>query len=115
VQILPGSIYQQEPVDSSSFASLGVDTVDQVIKQGIIQPITSLTLTPPVTSGQAINYLIQASILEQDAVPVVLSYFNSANPSIPFTGPGGLGTSQPTIRQCTVSLVAKSGISATAG
>jgi hypothetical protein len=115
VQVLPGSIYQQEPVDSSSYASLGIDTVDQVIKQGIIQPITSLTLTPPGTAGQALNYLIEASILEQDAVPIVLSYFNSANPSIPFTGPGGSGTSQPTIRQCTLSLVAKAGVAATAG
>src|SRR5258707_14090742 len=58
VQILPGSIYQQSPVDTSSYDSLGIDTVDQIIKQGIIQPITSLTLTPPVTCGQAVNYLI---------------------------------------------------------
>jgi hypothetical protein len=115
VNILPGSIYQQAPVDSVAYASLGIDAVDQVIKQGIILPITSLTLTPPAIAGQAINYLIQASVFELDTGSTVLSYFNSANPAVPFTGPGGSGTAQPTIRQCTISLVAKAGVAATAG
>jgi hypothetical protein len=115
VQILPGSIYQQEPVDTVAYGSLGTDAVDQIIKQGIILPTTSLTLTPPGTSGQAVNYLIQAEVFEQDTNNVVLGYFNSANPLVPFSGPGGFGASQPTIRQCTVSLVAKSGVAATAG
>lgn len=115
VQILPGSIYQRVPLDSVSYGSLGVDTVDQIIKQGIILPVTNLTLAPPSTSGQAINYLIEAALLEQDVNPVVLSYFNAANPAIPFSGPGGSGTSQPTIRQCTLSLIAKAGVAAVAG
>ena len=105
----------QEAVDTVAYGSLGVDTVDQIIKQGVIMPITALTLTPPSTSGQAINYLIEAELSEVDNNTTVLSYFNSAAPTIPFTGPGGNGSSQPQTRQCTVNLVAKAGAAATAG
>lgn len=115
VNIGPGSIYQQEPVDSTSYGSLSADTVDQIVKQGIVLPITSLTLTPPGTAGQAINYLIEAELIVQDTTPVVASYFNSANPTVGLSGPGGSGSPQNTIRQCTVSLVAKAGVAATAG
>ncbi len=115
VNIGPGAIYSQEPLDSVAYGSLGVDTVDQIVKQGVIMPITALTLTPPTTSGQAINYLIEAELSEVDNNTAVLSYFNSASPTIPFTGPGGSGSSQPQTRQCTVNLVAKAGPAATAG
>ncbi len=115
VQIGPGAIYTQVPADSISYGSLGVDTVDQIVKQGISLPVTSLTLTPPAGSGQAINYLIEAELAEQDTGSAVLSYFNSANPTIPFTGPGGSGTAQPTLRQCGINFVAKAGVPATAG
>lgn len=116
VTITPGSIYQLSSVDSTAYSSLPVDTVNQIIKQGILlQPGTNLTLTPPGVSGQAINYLIEASFLESDTGSAILSYFNSAQPTIPFTGPAGSGVSQPTLRQGLVSIVAKAGVAATAG
>ena len=115
VNIGAGAIYSQTPLDSVAYGSLGVDTVDQIIKQGVILATSSLTLTPPATSGQAINYLIEAELVEQDTNSTVLSYFNSATPTVPFTGPAGSGVAQPTLRQCTVALVAKAGVAATAG
>ncbi|RFB80032.1 hypothetical protein [Methylovirgula sp. 4M-Z18] len=115
VQIGPGAIYAQVPVDSVSYGSLGIDTVDQIVKQGVSLPVTALTLTPPSTAGQAINYLIEAELVEQDTGNIVLSYFNSANPAMAFTGPGGSGTAQPTLRQCGINFVAKAGVAATAG
>jgi hypothetical protein len=115
VTINPGSIYQLEPVDSTSWSSLPLDTVHQIIKQGISLDAVNLTLIPPGTSGQAINYLIEAAFSEQDTGTQVLPYFNSANPLIPFSGPAGSGVSQPTLRQGLISLVAKAGVAATAG
>src|SRR5207245_121707 len=115
VQILPGTIYQQAAEDTVIYGSLGADTVDQIIKQGIIQSTTNLTLTPPGTGGFAVNYLIQASLTELDTQLTVLPFFNAANPQIPFTGPGGSGTALATVRQCTVTLQAKSGVAAAAG
>ena len=115
VQIGAGAVYSQAPVDTVSYGSLGVDTVDQIIKQGIILGNTQLTLTPPVTSGQAINYLIQAALSETDTGLTTLSYFNSANPTVPFSGPAGSGTQQPVLRQCSVVLQAKAGVGAIAG
>ncbi|HYA07473.1 MAG TPA: hypothetical protein VEF90_16430 [Xanthobacteraceae bacterium] len=115
VNIGPGAIYSQEPVDSVAYGSLGIDATDQIIKQGVNLPVTPLTLTPPSTSGQAINYLIQGELSEVDTNAAVLSFFNSAAPSVSFAGPGGAGGSLPTLRQCTVNLVAKAGAAATAG
>jgi hypothetical protein len=115
VQVGPGSIYSQTAVDNVAYGTLGTDTVDQIIKQGIILGYTSLTLTPPGTSGQAINYLIQAQLVEIDTNAVALSYFNSASPLVPFSGPAGSGVSQPTVRQSTVVLSALAGTAATAG
>ena len=115
VQIGPGSIYQIENVDATAYGTLPVDLVDNIIKQGIIFTTTPLTLTPPGTAGQAINYLIQAQLQETDTDTAVLPYFNSANPQVPFTGPNGSGTAQPTTRKCVVALQAKAGVAATAG
>jgi len=115
VTINPGSIYQLEPVDSTPWSSLPLDTVHQIIKQGISLDPVNLTMTPPGTSGQAINYLIEAAFSEQDTGSMVLPYFDSANPLIPFSGPAGSGISQPTLRQGLISLVAKAGVAATAG
>jgi len=115
VQVGAGSIYQLANVDATAYGSLPVDLVDNIIKQGIIFATTSLTLTPPGTSGQAVNYLIQAQLQESDTGSTVLPYFNSAQPTVPFSGPAGSGTAQPTVRQCVVALQAKAGVAATAG
>lgn len=115
VQIGAGAIYAQESIDGTAYGSLPMDSVDMVIKQGIALAVPNLTLSPPATSGQAINYLIQAEISETDTGATVLPYFNSAAPTVPFTGPNGSGVAQPTLRQCTLVVQAKAGTSATAG
>jgi hypothetical protein len=114
VQLTPGQIFQLAPVDDSAFGSLPVD-VHNIHKQGINVDTQSFTLVPPVTSGHAIDYLIQVALTEDDADELVLPYVNSANPSLPFTGPNNSGTSQPTTRRCRVQISAKAGVSATAG
>lgn len=115
VNIAPGSIYQQVALDANAYGSLPVDTVHLIIKQGISLDSIPLTLTPPVVAGQAVNYLIQAQLQEVDDTTLILPYFDSANPLVPFTGPNGTGTAQPTRRACKVLVQAKVGVAATAG
>jgi hypothetical protein len=114
VSILPGELLVASPLDASPFGSLASDG-HTILKQGYNLDTTPLTLVPPSTSGHAVNVLIQASLSETDADLVVLPYVNAANPSVPFTGPGNTGSSQPTVRRARVVLSAKPGIAVTSG
>src|SRR5271163_4215484 len=71
VVVGPGAIVSQQVVDQNAFGSLAADTADALVKVGINLTSTTLTLTAPSSSGQSINYLIEASFLEQDTTPVV--------------------------------------------
>lgn len=116
VQVGPGSIYSNAPLDALAYGSLPADTADSIVKCGInTQPITSTTLTAPPTLGQSINYLLQAQFQEADGVPVVLSFYNAANPPQPFSGPNNTGTASNTVRSQRASLVVKPGTAATSG
>lgn len=114
VVITPGSVYSLAVRDATPYSSLAADAT-QILKQGIILTNTVLACPAPVTSGQSINYLVSASFFEVDINPVVLPYYNAANPTQAFSGPGGLGTSQNTTRQDTVQITLTAGIAATTG
>jgi hypothetical protein len=115
VTVGPGSIAALSTIDAAAFGSLPAETSDPLIKMGINIAPTTFTLTAPATSGQTINYLIQATLLESDATPVVLPYYNAANPAQPFSGPGNAGTAQNTQRLQSVQLQLKPGAPANAG
>lgn len=115
VQVTAGSLCSLLAVDATSFGSLAADNTHQIMQQGILLDTVSLTLTPPGTSGQAINYLIQVQFQSVDADSTVLAYFNSSNPSVPWTGPNNSGTAQYTSRRGTIAVQAKAGTAATAG
>ena len=91
------------------------DTTASLVKLGINLTPTSFTVGSPATSGQSINYLIQAALLESDTVPVVLPYYNAANPAQPYSGPGNSGVAQNTRRIQRVQLQLKAGAAANAG
>lgn len=114
VTISPGSIAQSSVVDSLAFGSLPASS-DPLVKLGVTLTATNFTLTAPTTSGQSINYVIQAAFQESDAEPVVLPYYNSANPAQPYTGPGNSGAAQNTLRAQRVQLLMKSGMPAQSG
>src|SRR5262249_15161567 len=76
---------------------------------------TPFTLAAPTTSGQSINYLIQAALLESDTEPVVLPYYNAANPAQPYSGPDNAGIAQNTRRVQRVQLQLKAGAAAASG
>ena len=100
----PGSITSFGAVDTSAYGSLAADTTDAVVKMGVNLSTTTFTLTPPGGTGQAINYLIEATFGESDLNPVVLPYYNAANPSQPYSGPNNAGTAQSTLRAQRVQL-----------
>lgn len=114
VSIAAGRIYSMQTVDSAAYSDIGTDT-DQVIKQGILPAAITLNCPAPVTTGQSINYLIEAQYQDSDTGSTVLPYYNLANPLSPLSGPGGLGTPQNTQRDGIISLVAKAGFAATTG
>jgi hypothetical protein len=110
-----GRIYSQEPVDSTAYSSLPVDTTDTIVKQGINLNTTPLSCPAPVSAGYSINYLIEGTYQDQDADLVTLPYYNSTNPASPFSGPNNQGTQQATVRAGVVQLRAKAGIPAPSG
>lgn len=115
VQVLPGTMFSRRASDASVFGALGSDPNHQLVKEAVMLDAVTLTLVPPSTTGQAINYLIQAAFSEGDADNVVLPYFNPSNPDVSWLGPNNSGTSQPTKRKCAVVISAKPGAPATAG
>jgi len=115
VLVGPGSITGLSVVDTLQYGSLAADPTDALVKMGINLEPTSFTLTAPTASGQAVNYLIEASFQESDASPVVLPYYNAANPAQPYSGPGNAGTAQNTQRIQRVQFQLKPGAAASGG
>ncbi|MBW4091068.1 MAG: hypothetical protein HIU82_08165 [Proteobacteria bacterium] len=115
VTVGPGSITQMLVVDALSYGSLPADSSDPLVKMGINVGVTTFTLVAPTTSGQAVNYLIEASLEESDADPIVLPYYNAANPAQPYSGPNNAGTTQNTQRTQRVALQLKPGAAANIG
>ncbi len=115
INVAKGQIYSLQNVDGSAYSSLAADTVNTILKQGVILNSTTFTLTAPTTAGQSINYLIQVAYSDTDSGATVLPYYNSANPSVAYSGPNNAGTAQNTVRSgiCTVAL--KAGVAATTG
>lgn len=115
VTVGAGSITQLSVVDALAYGSLPADMIDPLVKMGINLSATSFTLTVPATSGQSINYLIQAALQESDTDPVVLPYYNAANPAQPYSGPTNSGVAQNTRRIQRVQLQLKAGAAANSG
>ncbi|MCB8881722.1 hypothetical protein ACELLULO517_15850 [Acidisoma cellulosilytica] len=114
ITLAPGTITQFTVVDQSSFGTLTADS-DPLVKMGVNTESTTLDLSVPTTAGYSQNYLVEALFLEQDVDPLVLQFYNPANPAQPFSGPGGGEASVNTTRAQTVSLQVKAGVAASAG
>lgn len=115
VNVNPGEIYSLVNVDGTAYSSVSADTTHQVMKQGILMDALNLSCPAPATAGQSINYLIQAIYQDSDTDLTALPYYNSANPTQAWSGPGNSGTAQATTRKGVITLSAKAGVSATTG
>lgn len=119
VQVAGGRIYSLQNLEatpiSTGVGQLAADTAHQIIKQGINLGASTIPCAAPVTTGQSINYLIEAQYADQDTNLSVLPYFNATPPNTPLSGPAGLGASNATTRAGIVSLQAKAGIPSATG
>jgi len=115
INVARGQIYSVQNVDNTAYSSLAADTVNTILKQGVVLSSTAFTLTAPTTAGQSINYLVQVTYTDTDSGSTVLPYYNASNPSVAYSGPNNSGTAQNTVRSgvCTVAL--KAGVAATTG
>lgn len=110
-----GEIYSLTAVDATQWGALPADSTDFIVKQGLNMAAQTIATPAPTTGGFSVNYLIEAQYQDQDNVPVVLPYFNSANPSQPLTGQNNSGAAQPTERQGVCVIQAKAGVPAATG
>lgn len=115
VQVQPGQVFALAPTDGTAYGSILPDTVRTLVKQGLSHDVTNLTVTAPTTSGHSQIYIVQVGFAETDDTPVVLPYYNAANPAVAYSGPNGTGASQNTWRRgrCVIQVVA--GVSAPSG
>jgi hypothetical protein len=107
VTVAPGCITSLGVVDGSAYGGMTADS-NPLVRMGINEAPTSFTLTAPVTSGQSINYLIEAQFAESDTNSTSLT-FRDASTGLPYTA------TQNTTRQQVVSLQVKNGTAATTG
>jgi hypothetical protein len=122
VSVAAGSIYSLADVDATAYGPLTSDT-NQVLQQGILSTSTSLTFSTSgiPTTGYSQWALVEASFLQTDVIRSddpnggLLYFYNSANPSEPFEGPGNDGDTLPTVRLGTITLTIKYGTAATTG
>lgn len=115
VNLTKGEVYQLEPLEATAWSSLAADTTDTILKQGIQLGTVQFALTPPATSGYSQVFLIEVQYQDLDTNQVVLPYFNAANPTQPFMGPGNSNSPQNTVRQGIVTSQVKAGVAAPSG
>ncbi len=115
VQIGPGELYSMAAIDANGYSSLAADTTHQILKQGILLDAVALTCAAPTTAGYSINYLVEVAYADTDAGAVVLPYYNAADPTQAYSGPGGSGTAQPTVRKGGCNVQVKAGTAAATG
>lgn len=114
VNVNPGEMYALANVDATAYGELPADT-HSILKQGISLDAVTLSCPAPVTAGQSVNYLIQATYQDSDTGLVTLPYYNASNPSQAWSGPGNSGAQQATARKGIVNITSKAGIAATTG
>lgn len=114
VSVGPGSITAYGAVDAIPFGSLPVD-LNALVQMGVNPNSTTLAVSPPAIAGQSVMWLIEATFVETDVNPIVLPYYNAANPTQPWLGAANSGVAQPTSRVQQVALHARSGAAAPTG
>jgi hypothetical protein len=124
VQVGPGEIYSMQSLEATPCGTLPADTSHTILKQGIqLDSYTSATLAAPVSTGQSINYLIEAQYQDSDIsldpttgiAPVVLQFYNAANPAAPWSGPNNSGSTSNTFRDGVIAYQLKAGSAANTG
>jgi hypothetical protein len=112
INLTAGRIYQQSALDATTWGALAADPT-LVMQQGFAVAQAVALTTSALSAGQSQWALIQAAFSQSDIIRAgdptngVLYYWNSANPTQPFQGPGNTGAANNTERSaiCTISVV----------
>ena len=104
----PGSLSTLYVTDARPFGSLAADTTP-LMQIGYNASDTAVLIHGPADGDHALCWLIQAAIVEYDAGPVALSYYNAADPAVAWSGPLNSGVAQNTQRVVRIALSAKPG------
>lgn len=124
VLIGAGELYSLQSLEATACGTLPADTTHQILKQGIqLNSYTTAALAAPLTTGQSINYLIEAQYQDSDisidptngTSPVVLQYWNASNPQVPWSGPNNSGATSNTFRDGVIAYQIKAGTAAATG
>jgi hypothetical protein len=103
-----GEVYSLAQIDPTAFGTLSADT-RQTMQEGLYPGGTLAFAAPPGTVGESRIDLVQVKLTQVDDGSVVLLYYNSANPAMPLSGPGGGGGSQAIDRRLSVTINVKAG------
>ena len=106
VVVGPGSYTALLPIDGVAFGSLPADPT-MTVQTALHLENKLLQLGPPPDADHVLCWLIQAAIATEDAGPAALPYWNAADPTIAFSGPGNSGLAQNTQRLLRVALSSK--------
>ena len=112
-----GSIYTVEAADASAYSTLGTDT-NSIGKQGInpaAQTFNLATAVGSLSSGYSQYVLVEFAYSDVDTGSTVLPFYNSSNPSAPYSGPANAGTSSYTVRRGFLNVTLKYGTAAPTG
>lgn len=115
VYVGEGQIYKLAALEPSIYSTLPQDLAHQVMKQGVLKDAVQLACPAPGTAGFSVDYVIQAAFAETDADPELLPYYNSSNPSQPYSGPNNSGLPQNTKREGRCNVSVKAGVAAATG
>lgn len=115
VLISPGSLVVAGTVDTvaNGLGSLPYDGTDPLVKMGInlaYTQINFLSAIQALAAGMSQAILVQVAFSESETNPVVLPYYNAANPSQPYSGPSNSGAAQNTVRTQRVAVSTVAGI-----
>lgn len=77
VVIEKGQIFQLAPVDTQPYGSLPADA-HEIVKQAVLLDPLTFALTPPVSTGNEVKYLIQGALETVDATPTSRAFYNNA-------------------------------------
>jgi len=115
ILVTPGEIYSLANLEATAWSSLPADTAHSIVKQGILLDAATLGISPPTTVGYSQVFLVEVEYQDVDSGSTVLPYYNAANPSSPFSGPGNSGSIQNTVRKGGVAVQIKAGVAAATG
>ena len=115
VNVGTGVAYSLQNVDNTAYGSISADLTHQTVKIGKLADTVNLLCPAPTLVGKSINYLVQGAFVESDGGAQVLQFYNSSNPSMPYSGPLNDNASLNTVRDCVCSVSVKAGTPATTG